>query len=562
MYPVFAQYTPPYRCESVFDNNDDFSWLTWKQIENLTTTDTPYCSGFDSSDLSSGCGHCVFDPISIDSCDHQQSFEALKTCLGKPAQEIANWTNCNDQFNFDCSLRNRTNLLFDAGEPWETAVTQFKLICGDEWFDSLSTALGLLSLMIGAYIAGIYVDRFGRKNAIMVWNVITGICLTIHAFMPNQYGFLAMRVLGNGLGHVSYLSQKAYSMELLGPSRRAISGALASGYYSIGYISSGLVAFFLPDWRGFTLAYAGIAFATLLTHPFYPESPLFLYSRGRKEEARKVYKEMGKKTNTEISDDLLEKVERDILKRNDDKEAEEVNAEQYTILDLFRHRDLALVSLNVGFAFLVNTLVYYGLSFNVASFAGSIYVNNTINGVVELLGYVLVALSLDKFGRRWINGGFMIFGGVACLICMALEEAARKADDPATLLEAQRWMAFAGKFFISGSFGAIYVYGAELFPTPLRSTGIGFGSMFGRIGGFLAPFIIQIKKVYIFYLIFGAFGVIGGLLVFLLPETAGQPICQTLDEALEFYARNKKSRKSVNVEENKSDEENDSSTYF
>ena len=43
MYPVFAQYTPPYRCESVFDNNDEFSWLTWKQIENITTTDTPYC---------------------------------------------------------------------------------------------------------------------------------------------------------------------------------------------------------------------------------------------------------------------------------------------------------------------------------------------------------------------------------------------------------------------------------------------------------------------------------------------------------------------------------------
>ena len=67
--------------------------------------------------------------------------------------------------------------MFDKGEPWETAATQFKLICGDEWFDSLSTALGLLSLMMGAYIAGIYTDRFGRKHAIMVWNTITAVCL-------------------------------------------------------------------------------------------------------------------------------------------------------------------------------------------------------------------------------------------------------------------------------------------------------------------------------------------------------------------------------------------------
>ena len=165
IYPVFAQYTPPYRCKTVFDNNEEFSWLTWKQMETLTN-ETPFCRlknlillakinpafrGFDGSELSSGasCGHCVYDSASIESCDHDQDFSALQNCLGQSAQEIANWTDCNDNFSFDRSLNNRTNLLFNAGQPWETAVTQFKLICGEEWFDSLSTALGLLSLMIG-----------------------------------------------------------------------------------------------------------------------------------------------------------------------------------------------------------------------------------------------------------------------------------------------------------------------------------------------------------------------------------------------------------------------------
>jgi OCT family organic cation transporter-like MFS transporter 4/5 len=138
---------------------------------------------------------------------------------------------------------------------------------------------------------------------------------------------------------------------------------------------------------------------------------------------------------------------------------------------------------------------------NVVSFAGSIYVNNAINGLVELLSYIVVAFSLDKLGRKWINGGFMIFGGVACLGCMALEEAARTSDDPAFFLEAQRWMAFAGKFCISGSFGTTYIYAAELFPTPLRSTGLGFGSMSGRVGSFVAPFIITIKNSSIVYLV-------------------------------------------------------------
>ena len=223
---------------------------------------------------------------------------------------------------------------------------------------------------------------------------------------------------------------------------------------------------------------------------------MFLYSRGRKEEARKIFKELGKKTNREVDDHLLEKVEADILKKDD-----ETNVEQYTILDLFRHKDLALASANIGFAYMVNSLVFYGLTFNLVSYAGSIYINNTINGLVGLVGYVLVAFTIDKFGRRLINGGFMICGGLACLLCMAIEEAARKSDDPAPLLEAQKWMAFTGKMFISGSFGAIYVFAGEIFPTPLRSTGIGFGSMCARFGGFFAPFIIQIKAGFAKYLV-------------------------------------------------------------
>jgi OCT family organic cation transporter-like MFS transporter 4/5 len=139
------------------------------------------------------------------------------------------------------------------------------------------------------------------------------------------------------------------------------------------------------------------------------------------------------------------------------------------------------------------------MSLNVASFAGSVYINNAINGALEFPAYFVVAISVDKFGRRLTNSGFMIGGGIACLGCMALEEAARNSDDPASLLEIQRWMAFTGKFFISGSFGTTYLHATELFPTPLRSTGLGFGSMTGRIGAIVSPFIIQIKNGSIIY---------------------------------------------------------------
>ena len=46
-----------------------------------------------------------------------------------------------------------------------------------------------------------------------------------------------------------------------------------------------------------------------------------------------------------------------------------------------------------------------------------------------------------------------------------------------------------GKFFETGSFAIIYVYAAELYPTALRSTGMGMSSVMARVGSILAPVV-------------------------------------------------------------------------
>ena len=59
-----------------------------------------------------------------------------------------------------------------------------------------------------------------------------------------------------------------------------------------------------------------------------------------------------------------------------------------------------MVAINIGVCFLVNTLVYYGLSFNVDSLSGNLYVNNVINGAVELLAYFLCMGLMDRLGMK------------------------------------------------------------------------------------------------------------------------------------------------------------------
>lgn len=97
---------------------------------------------------------------------------------------------------------------------------------------------------------------------------------------------------------------------------------------------------------------------------------------------------------------------------------------------------------------------------------------------------------------------------------------------------------------VSASFGAIYPFTCELFPTVIRATGLSAASIGGRIGGIIAPFVIitQSTAPWLPNAIFGSAIIIGGLFCFLLPETTGRVMPQTLEEANTFYAKDKKVR--------------------
>lgn len=69
----------------------------------------------------------------------------------------------------------------------------------------------------------------------------------------------------------------------------------------------------------------------------------------------------------------------------------------------------------------------------------------------------------------------------------------RSENNIQIIQQASLWMAFTGKFFISGSFSVIYTYTAELFPTTVRTIGLGIGSLGGGLGGVIAPYVLALQ---------------------------------------------------------------------
>ncbi len=63
---------------------------------------------------------------------------------------------------------------------------------------------------------------------------------------------------------------------------------------------------------------------------------------------------------------------------------------------------------------------------------------------------------------------------------------------------AQLLVAFIGKLAITASFNLMYLVSSELYPTPIRGASVALGSMTGRIGSIVAPWVVLIpQRVYV-----------------------------------------------------------------
>ncbi|KAJ8026855.1 Solute carrier family 22 member 16 [Holothuria leucospilota] len=80
-----------------------------------------------------------------------------------------------------------------------------------------------------------------------------------------------------------------------------------------------------------------------------------------------------------------------------------------------------------------------------------------------------------------------------------------------------------GKCTISATFGIIFVYTAELYPTPLRGVAVGICALSARIGGMVCPlvFILSVIWTPIPLVLFTIVSILTAILSFFLPETKG-----------------------------------------
>ena len=95
-------------------------------------------------------------------------------------------------------------------------------------------------------------------------------------------------------------------------------------------------------------------------------------------------------------------------------------------------------------------------------------------------------------------------------------------------------LSLVGKFGASAIWGIVYVYAAELFPTSIRNQAVGTCSLVARIGGIIC-LLLDLLKVYWLpapVFIMGVVASVAGVLAIFFPETLGEKLPETKEEAM------------------------------
>jgi len=344
-------------------------------------------------------------------------------------------------------------------------------------------ASGFLGMFVGAIVLSVVSDRLGRRKVFLA-NLLTYSLFSLAAaFSPNIETFLALRFLaGIGLGAELVLVDTYLAEFLPGHAR----GRYTAWAYTVGFLGVPVAALLggklvaaneilgIDGWRWLLVAGGLGAVFVLLLRRVLPESPRWLESRGRGEEAVAIARDVAVRTGHPVDDaDIGPPAAAPELRST-------VEVLRTAFSGIYRTRTIMLFIFQV-----LQTVAYYGfgtLAPLVLVSKGFEITESLAYAALSFFGYPIGSLIsvplVERFERKWLIIYSAIAIGVLGIVFAA-------AASPVLIVVAGFALTASSNVFSN----AFHIYQAEIFPTSIRSTASGVAYSLSRATSVVLPFI-------------------------------------------------------------------------
>ncbi|XP_041835471.1 solute carrier family 2, facilitated glucose transporter member 1 [Melanotaenia boesemani] len=393
---------------------------------------------------------------------------------------------------------------------------------------SVAVAIFSVGGIFGSFSVGLFVNRFGRRNSMLMVNVLAFIAAALMGFSKIASSW-EMLIIGRFvIGLYSGLSTGFVPMYVGEVAPTSLRGALGT-LHQLGIVIGILIAqvFGLemimgnddlwPLLLGFTFIPAVMQCVVM---PFCPESPRFLLiNKNEENRAKTVLKKL--RGTTDVSADMQEMKE---------ESRQMMREKKVTIVELFRsplYRQPLLIAVMLQLSQQlsgINAVFYYStLIFEKAGVQQPVYA--TIGAGVVNTAFTVVSLFIvERAGRRSLHLlGLLGMAGSAILLTIAL-----------ALLEQLKWMSYLSivaifafvAFFEIGPGPIPWFIVAELFsqgPRPSAIAVAGFSNWTANfIVGMCFQYVEELCGPYVFIIFIVMLLVFFVFTYFKVPETKGR----------------------------------------
>jgi MFS family permease len=353
----------------------------------------------------------------------------------------------------------------------------------------------VVGAVTGALISGWVTDRFGRRLVFYATLIVYLAGVLLSALAWDFWSFALFRMLtGMGIGG-EYAAVNSAIDELIPAKYRGRIDLIVNGSFWVGAAAGAAVTPLLLDqglfpvnvgWRlGFGIG-GVLGLSILLLRRFVPESPRWLVTHCRNEEAERTVREIEADVASSTGKKLAP-VEGGGLTVHPRKSFGLGMIFASMLGEKYRMRSVLALTLMVAQSFLYNSVFFsYGLIlshfYHVPEQRVGFYLLPLALG--NFCGPLLLGTLFDTVGRRKMIGGTFAISGLLLLLTALLFGAGLLSE----VTQTAAWLLIF--FFASAAASSAYLTASEIFPLETRALAIAcFYALGTAIGGSLSPLL-------------------------------------------------------------------------